>query len=445
MRINWFSPLPPAPTDIANYSARVLPALARRAEVTLWSDQPEWAPELDRWAVVRRFDANDPPWQEINQADVTLYHIGNDRRFHGGIWRIGRSMPGVVVLHDCCLHEFFLGVAREDLNCRESYLTQMESCYGPAGRSDGIDIWEGRRPVGEVVTRYPLTPAASNHALGAVVHTRLAFEALQRSNPAPTVLAELPYPASQLDTARLREDRRNGAGSGSPLYKLIVFGFLGRNRCLEQLLEALASFPRRDRFRLEIYGQLYDPAAIQNRINALRLTDMVRVHGFVAEAQLNDALASSHMAINLRFPTMGEASGSQLRIWDHALPSLVTRHGWYASLPADSVGFVRPGYELADVHEHLDRFLKDPQAYKRMGAAGRLRLQAHHSPEAYAEALVGFASESAERRRHRAARLLARRVGTHMGVWAPPCLAEAPYRRVAQRIHSMLAPDARPQ
>ena len=35
------------------------------------------------------------------------------------------------------------------------------------------------------------------------------------------------------------------------------------------------------------------------------------------------------LLINLRYPTMGEASLSQLRIWRHALPSMVTQVGWH--------------------------------------------------------------------------------------------------------------------
>lgn len=54
-------------------------------------------------------------------------------------------------------------------------------------------------------------------------------------------------------------------------------------------------------------------------------------------------LAHSDMALNIRYPSMEEASFSQLRIWEHALPAIVTRVGWYATLPEDVVFFVRPG------------------------------------------------------------------------------------------------------
>ncbi len=39
MKINWFSPLPPARTDIAEYTVRVLPGLIKNCQLELWTDQ----------------------------------------------------------------------------------------------------------------------------------------------------------------------------------------------------------------------------------------------------------------------------------------------------------------------------------------------------------------------------------------------------------------------
>jgi hypothetical protein len=68
---------------------------------------------------------------------------------------------------------------------------------------------------------------------------------------------------------------------------------------------------------------------------------------------------------------MGESSISQLQIWEHGLPSLVTAVGYYATLPEETVAFVRPSHELEDIQAHLRRFLADPAAFSRMGLAGR--------------------------------------------------------------------------
>ena len=66
LRLAYFSPMPPARSGIADYSADLLPALAERADVTLFSDGPV-APggrprrpldafPAERWAYDRRID-----------------------------------------------------------------------------------------------------------------------------------------------------------------------------------------------------------------------------------------------------------------------------------------------------------------------------------------------------------------------------------------------------
>jgi CelD/BcsL family acetyltransferase involved in cellulose biosynthesis len=91
---------------------------------------------------------------------------------------------------------------------------------------------------------------------------------------------------------------------------------------------------------------------------------------------------------------MGEASGSQLRIWAHGLPSLVTRTGWYATLPENAVFFVDPEDEIGGIKRHLARLLGRPEAFEAAGRRGRDLVVARHSPRRYAEGLVEIARQA---------------------------------------------------
>src|SRR5262249_38121569 len=159
-----------------------------------------------------------------------------------------------------------------------------------------------------------------------LVHTWESFDVLKQENRWPVVYAPLPYAISSHTQPNWSEAET--AQYDSIPYRLIVFGHIGGpNRRLEVLLQALAEFPAREQFHLDIYGQLWARELVLSLISALRLEGLVTVHGFVPEAELDTALARAHLAVNLRYPTMGEASASQLRIWDYALPSLVTPVG----------------------------------------------------------------------------------------------------------------------
>src|SRR5207248_6038583 len=75
MRVAYYSPLPPSRSGIADYSALLLPALRDRIDVVI-AEEGRRAPD----------------------ADVALYHIGNDPDAHGWILDALHDRPGVVVL-----------------------------------------------------------------------------------------------------------------------------------------------------------------------------------------------------------------------------------------------------------------------------------------------------------------------------------------------------------
>src|ERR671933_588277 len=112
MKVAYFSPLPPERSGIADYSALLLPALEARLEV-----------EVVRPGRTR----------PSADADVALYHVGNDPDAHGWIVDALRRRPGIVVLHDLVLHHLVAGltVGRKD---GRAYLAAVERDAGVAGR-----------------------------------------------------------------------------------------------------------------------------------------------------------------------------------------------------------------------------------------------------------------------------------------------------------------------
>ena len=122
MKLNWFSPLPPAKTGIADYTLGLLPALSKQAEVVLWTDQSGWDRALEQHATVRQYHAERMDWVEFNRANLSFYHIGNNHRFHTSIWQVSRRAPGIVILHDVRLHDFFESLYRGQWRDERGYL-----------------------------------------------------------------------------------------------------------------------------------------------------------------------------------------------------------------------------------------------------------------------------------------------------------------------------------
>lgn len=98
-RLAYFSPLPPSPSGIADYSAELLPHLAELADITLFSDQPQ-AGSLG----LPSYPTGDYPARR-HAFDLPLYQMGNSDR-HEAMFEMMMRFPGVVVLHDYFLHHF---------------------------------------------------------------------------------------------------------------------------------------------------------------------------------------------------------------------------------------------------------------------------------------------------------------------------------------------------
>lgn len=442
-RINWFSPLPPTRSEIARQTLTLLPELSARAEVIVWSNDSIYDEAAAAHATIKRYDPAHPPWREINRAEVTFYQMGNDPHYHEDIWRVSRQHPGVVILHDLKLQHFFAGLLTETKTLtRREYLELVEVHHSTAGVDLAESFLDAQIGIEALAEECPLMGAVVDGSLATIVHSEAARELISRSASVPTAYLRLPAGGpGPPDESFL--GKRNWDGG---LYRLVLFGFLGPNRRLPAILKALSLFPKRDRFHLDIYGTMDGAEQIVQLACCFGLQELVTWHGFVSDAELEFALQRSHLALNLRHPTMGEASGSQLHAWQYALPSLVSPTGWYSALPHDTVGFVRPEHETEDIQAHLAGLLEAPERYRAMGLKARQFVGEHCTTGAYADGIMELVARLPEFQAIRIAHNLADRAGSSMSAWAEP---DGLSGGAAHAIHALVSgyfrpPHARP-
>jgi len=391
-KVHWVSPLPPAETDIAHYTARILPELADRCDLTLWTDAKTWNKDLEAYCKVRHLDPDlvcpadfAHAGQGPDGPNAIFIHIGNSWVFHSGLLRLARRIPSIIVLHDLAIQEMLFDSILNNLFPIDSYVSAMAQWYGPRGRLLATDVLKRNvRPL-DIAKEAPGFEIALDRAAAVVTHTPAAYDAAVTKGGLPVYLLDLPFRPSLYTPPAQRPD--NG-----PL-QLMQFGYIGPNRRLTQVLEALA--PLRDKipFQFDIMGNVWDPSLVMRRIDELGLTERVKIHGFVPEPQLDTQLAAAHLVFNLRYPTMGEASGSQLRIWNASAASVVTDHGWYGSLPDETVFKVPLDREAPALRDLLHRIAADRSHCARIGSAGRARLEARHTPARYADGIVHVAAQ----------------------------------------------------
>ena len=389
LKINIFTPLPPEPTEIANVNVPIVLALARLADVIVWTAQDDWLALPDPNVAIRSFRADAISYADLNSADANIFHIGNNVDAHQDIFDVCALVPGIIVLHDLNLHHFMVGL-HHLVGRTETYLSQIERCHGPETRQAAhyAMIHGG---LGDLIDSLPLTLAPATRATALLVHNPDALPILREQTNIPCFYLPLPFSSAVWPAPRPPRRLR-------PPYRMVMFGFLGGNRRVEPTLRALAASAVRSSFTLDIYGAYYDPPSLLVMIDEMGLQDQVFVRGFTPIKDLDDALAQADLALNLRYPTMGEASASQLRIWAHGLPSIVTRVGWYAAQPSECLHFIEPETEADDLEHALIDFCCHPGRWVAMGERGRTHVHSVHRPETYAEALAVLIRQEPEHR-----------------------------------------------
>jgi glycosyltransferase involved in cell wall biosynthesis len=376
--LKWLSPLDQKATEIARYSAQLLPRLADHARIVAVEDgqglsDPDW------WDAGLEKTEPTP-----GVAPLPVYHIGNNPA-HLPVYEQSCSEPGLVVLHDLSLVDLARHVSRERGD-PGWWKRQMQRQYGDA--VSGL-VHRSENSVADyagMTARFPLFLPFVEDALGVVVHSSHARTALQDCLPAGARVIRLDLPGQQAAEMPARDY------SARPL-QFVFCGHVGPNRRLIEFIEAWGSLPDPAAFSLHLYGNLHNRGELMQHAERHGVSGLVEIHGYVTDGELEAALRSAHFAINLRWPTMGEASASQLRYWSAGLPTLVTDVGWYAELPDDTVCKISPSAETADIAALMCDALAAPADYQRRAQRGFDYLRRRHDPETYARGLAGFASE----------------------------------------------------
>jgi glycosyltransferase involved in cell wall biosynthesis len=308
MRVAYYSPLPPSRSGIADYSALLLPALRERVDVVVAE-----------------------PGKRVPAADIALYHVGNDPDAHGWIVDALRKRPGVVVLHEYVLHHLVAGITIGRGDGR-GYLDAMERDLGVAGRLLGLGVLDNLLPLlwETQPERFPLSGIVLDDAQGLIVHSDYVGERARAAGYGGR-LWHIPHPAWRMGAVEPAGDV-----SGDPL--IGCFGYLNMNKRIPELLEAFAALRReRPGARLLLVGGAGERFDVQRRLERLGLSEGVERLDYVPEERMWSLMAACDVLVNLRYPTMGETSGSVIRALSLGKALVVSDVGWFAELPDDVV------------------------------------------------------------------------------------------------------------
>ena len=343
-RIAFLSPLPPDTSGIADYSAELLPALARHYEIDLFT---EHAGETDS-SLAQNFALR--PLDDFRAADrrrpysSVVYQIGNGAAHHGGLYRTLLQRPGIVVLHEYMLHHLMRDLALEK-GGKAAFVEDMRYCYGETGRAMAGRLLHANN-LPEMWT-YPLFERVVDAAQGLIVHSRATRDRVLASRP-DTRIAIVPHHLSLHDAAaggeKVRDRLRSQVGVDPDAFVVASFGHLNAAKRLDVSLRAFSRFRRSH--PQAVYLLVGEISHADSELRALldgELGQGVVTTGRVALDTLLQHMAHCDVAVNLRHPTGGETSGACLRLLGLGRAVVVTDAGWFSEIPDECCAKIRPG------------------------------------------------------------------------------------------------------
>lgn len=365
--------MPPARSGIADYSAALVAHLRHLVDLTIFDSMP---------------DTYDPA-----QFDIALYHLGNNAD-HDFVYEAALRRPGIVVLHEANLHHLVadLTIRRGDW---DAYVNECAFDGGEAARA-----FAGRVRALEAGPDYdgvPMLRRMAGASKGVIAHSNYVLSAARAagfSGPQAVIPhgAWVDDPVDQLAYERGRNLVRERLGVEADATLIGAFGYLKPYKRIAQTLRAVRRLVKLDpRVRVILGGEAHPDLPIAPIIEGLGLEAHVRVLGYTAEADFASYIAACDIIVNLRYPTVGETSGSLLRAFSTGRPALVSDVGAFAELPDDICLKVPVDAAEEDlIFEFLNLLTSRPDVARQIGDRARAWVEHECSWRAVAQKYADF-------------------------------------------------------
>lgn len=346
MRLAFFSPMPPSASGIADYSEALLASLRPLADVTLFS------------GAATPFDPSG--------FDLALYHVGNNP-CHAFVYETALRHPGVVVMHESNLHHLLadLTIRRGDW---DAYVREAEYNGGPEAlaRAKRVRALE----IGPDYEGLPMTRRILETSRAVIVHSHHMVSEVRNAGFRGPV-ARIPHGAWIPAVDRIAYRARLGLDETTPL--IGVFGHLKPYKRIPESLRAFRRLLRLEpRVKMILGGEPHPDLPVGSMIRGHGLSAAVRMLGFIPSEDLAGYIAACDVVLNLRYPTVGETSGTLLRSLGLGRCVVVSEIGSFAELPDDICLKVPVGPGEEDLlFEYLNLLVSRPEIAQEVGSRAR--------------------------------------------------------------------------
>lgn len=355
--ISFYSPLPPAPSGVADYAAALLKALEPRV----------------------RTHVNDPGGR------LSIRQVGNNL-LHSEIYRQALEQPGIVVLHDGTLQHLLMGILPE-----QAYIDECIYNYGDAEKAR--KLWENRAqsPSDPAYFEYGLLRRIAERSRLVLVHGAGLERRVLAHAPNANV-ARIPHLALPVATdPYARHAFRASIGAGPAT---MVVGLMGHLRESKRIFAVLRAFQRiLPADAVLLLGGTPVHEGLSAALTPL-LGPQVHAMEFANEAEFLTAVAAQDISINLRYPSSLETSGMVIRSLGSGVPCIISDEPSDVGLPDACIRVPHGPGEEDHLVEVLRWALEHPTRRKELGELGRVAIERDHAPAIVVDLLLRYTTET---------------------------------------------------
>ena len=392
MRIALFSPLPPSPTGVADYSRLLLQGLSERFPVEAYTGEPIDPP----------LDVPCYSWQEFEKRQsvepkaLPLYQMGNSL-YHDFMYPLVFHHPGVLVLHDLVLHHSRLAMYMNspevadykadmgDTGKRDralaklsQYTAEVEASYpNHGGEIAEIAIRMGG---GRLLYEYPLHELLVRASKMTLVHNRAARDELQARCPESAI--RVVRMGIELADVVSRDEARQQLSLGKETV-LASFGLVTPEkrisialRCLKRMIDEGVDA------RYILVGATVPHYDAREEAARLGVAERVQFTERVSESDFRLYASAADICLNLRYPSAGETSATLLRLLAAGRAVMVTDQVRELDYPDTVVARASLDGDEDGLFCDVMDLLRDPDRRRRLERCAREYVEAEHNPDA---------------------------------------------------------------
>jgi glycosyltransferase involved in cell wall biosynthesis len=398
MKIAWFTPFY-LQSAIGQVSKLVCEELHKDYELDIYTFNHKES--ISSSLPVIRYKSSNIDFRSLDHYDYVIYNMGNFAGNHKEIWEVMCQYPGILVLHDQLMQNFFHQITMvpdfggDTKTGEQEYLKLMRSCYGEAGETAGkalftssIGVSRQRIWSSDAAMAYPLLEPVLAKATAVFSHANFFIEKIKDIFYGPTGFAYLPHIIKSPQTdGHIPEEFIKGSK------KIVVStGLVHPVKRIGQIAEMLIANPDiASRVNYIVIGDYGGPYG--DYLNSLAqgpLKGCLYLLGYQPNEVMEAFLQKADFCVNLRYPNSEVCSKSLIEQMAFENPVIVLNQGVFDEIPDDCVVKIQLENEFLELASAFKFLLDNEDQRQELGKRALKFVQLNCTPEVYASRFKSF-------------------------------------------------------